>query len=142
VELGSTAVAPSGRVRLKFHSPVALTKDEKTGGTVTPELLTARLLDRFELLVRAYQREPVEWDHGRFRELAAAVRVVKSDLSSTAVARQSRRASRMIPLRGVAGTLEVDSVEPRLFALWRLGEAIQVGKQTAFGFGVMRAEWC
>jgi hypothetical protein len=105
---------------------------------VTPLLFTSRLLERLELLSWTHHDAETRWDHQRYRDLAARCEVMSEDLRELSVERRTRRSARAVPLRGLIGKVDVAGVAPDLGALWKMAEVVQVGKQTVFGFGVVR----
>lgn len=128
------------RVRLRFASPISLTRKGKRATTISPTLFTSSLVTRLELLSWTHQQERAGWDFRRYRALADACNVVSEDFRRLSVKRQSRRSRDKIPLHGVRGELVVDGVSSELLGLWQSAEVVQVGKQTVFGFGVVEVE--
>lgn len=124
------------RVRLHLRTPL----DVRVGGRAEdfdPVGLTARAIDRLELLSRLYEGiEPV-WSVSRRRTLAAEARVVHADLRARSLRRETHRGGRKrrVALHGLTGTVELEAVHPEVLALWRCAEAIGVGKGTVFGLG-------
>lgn len=131
----SAPLAMSARhaAELDFVSPVRLKEGGKVAASVTASALTSAILRRADILSRLYGGGALELE-----DTAPELRVRSSSLRIVGVTRYSSRQHQRMELPGLMGSVVV---EGNLAAMWPavlLGERVQIGKGTSFGFGRFR----
>ena len=125
-------------VTVRFLTPTEL----KTAGQTTarPEfgVLFARLRDRIATLRALYGPAPFALDFRAMGARAAAIRLVRCDLTPHHASRISRRTGRSHPLDGFTGTAAYQGVLQEFVPWLRAARWTGVGRQTVWGKGEMR----
>lgn len=67
---------------------------------------------------------------------------VKSNMKWIENPRRSGRQNQRMSLGGLIGNVNLQNLAPKIFALIKMGEIIQVGKQTTFGLGRYKIKKC
>lgn len=128
------------RVTLSFETPLQLTHRGKPLTRFDAETLTARLTERLDALALVHQGLSTTWDFRSLRAESRDVRVVHADVAIESFERYSQRSQARVPMRGILGNVVLTGVTPNLWALWRAGRHVHVGKQATFGFGRIRLD--
>ncbi len=129
-----------GRLRLRLETLLQLTHKGRAASSVHPELLTAPLADRFDLMARAHSGADQGLDFRALREASSKVRLVHADLVPERFERFAQRKGKRVPMQGLLGEVVFDEVPPEVHALWSLARHLHVGKQATFGFGRVAVE--
>lgn len=136
----SSAPRPDERartVRVTLLTPLALKREPPE--TLDPVELTARAGDRLDLLSTLAEDNTLRRDHRLPRDLAAHARISAAKLTRVAIPRNSRRSGRVVDA-GLLGHAVITGVFPEVLALWRVAEALHVGRHATFGFGQVVVE--
>lgn len=138
VETDSTAEPVGRRLRILMVSPLRLVRNKKELATFDLESVVRDL--GFRLAVWGHYHEGLEWPAPwRFlQDDAHAVRVTASDVRQVSFHRYSGRQDRVIPMKGLMGTVDLSGVSPDLALLLRAGELCGVGKGASIGLGRIR----
>lgn len=128
------------RVRLSLETPLALKHEGVVASRFHPDVFTARLGERLDLLSLYFEGRETVWDFMALRALSREARVIHHDVRPDSFTRDAARQSRRVPMEGLVGELVLEDVHPRVLSLWRCAEHIHVGKNAAFGFGKVRVE--
>lgn len=133
----SPAALPSPVVLVCFETPMAIKANGRILERFDPVAFTSRLSTRMELLSMVHEGHGARWDHRALREDAERVVLVESRLSAERFQRVKRE-GKHVPMEGIFGAVLVAGLTPALWGLWRCAEAVNVGKNAAFGFGRVR----
>lgn len=133
--LSHRPVPSAGRVRLVSLTPLRLLDKGRPVKGLTPTELTRNLVRRFTALGHCHCGVDIEVDTKSLSERAGQLTVTHDTLAWTDLERYSRRQARTMTLGGLAGTLELTGDLEPLWPWLLLGEALHVGKGTAFGLG-------
>jgi hypothetical protein len=131
------ASGPLPAARLRLHTPLSLTHEDRPLDQVRLDVLTQRLVERLTRLDLAWgtpaHSPTLPW--AELVDLAASVRVLRTHTHWVAFERHGTRHPRAVPMGGLVGTLDLGPVPAPLAALWSAGEIVHLGKQATFGFG-------
>lgn len=132
---------PARGVAIELCTPLRL-KDGNLLVRHTPSYatLTGRLLGRVAWISRRFGaswRLPEE-DWRRVREEAARVDVAEGRHAWQGLSRRSARSGQVMHFGGLTGWLGYFGAIEATLPLWRLGEVLQLGGKTAFGFGAVK----
>jgi hypothetical protein len=127
------------RLRISMLSPVRLLRQKKALDTFDLASVARDLM--FRISVWGHYHEDLEWPQAwRFlQEDAAAVRIKDTDVCLVSFHRYSGRQDRVIPMKGLLGTVEIERVSPELALLLRFGEICGIGKGASIGLGRMQS---
>ena len=127
-------------VRLTMLTPLNLTGPTRP---FTPELLTARLSERLDVMALAWEHDSGRTDFQTLRSLSRRIPILEDRLHPVRFERRSHRTQpegTWIPMAGHVGHVLMGPVPPPVLALWRCAEHLHVGGDTIFGFGAVRVE--
>lgn len=134
------------RNRLHFNTITPLILKEGNGVMAHPptfSVLVRRLLGRISQVTHAtgtnlpYDKH--QQDH--WLSLATAVGLVNQSMQMKSFARQSSRTHQKMVFSGWEGRMEYIGPVAPFYGLFKLGEKIQLGGKTAFGFGAFQTFW-
>lgn len=133
-----------GSVTLRFLSPLRILSQGRVMGSFEVETFFLRLLERLDALATFYGREDGQVvESSRFRTLAsdvAAISVSHEDIRRERVRTKTGAHDDPLWLDGIVGEVTLAGIPPSLWLALRLGEALQVGKDTIKGCGRYRLE--
>ena len=134
------------RNRMRFCTITPLILKEGNGLMAHPptfSVLVRRLLGRVSQLAHAAEAHlPYDEDQQRhWQGMAASVGLVDQKIRMSSFARQSKRTRHHMVFNGWDGTLEYAGPVAPFHGLFRLGEKLQLGGRTAFGFGAFQTFW-
>lgn len=126
-----------GELTVKFLSPLRI---KQQGKLVNPtsfslEAFVENTLRRFSLLSYFYENTRVDVNFAEILRKAAKTRIVSADLKWLELERYSTRTKQNYPLGGIVGNFTARVSEETIEFLILLGQKIQVGKNTSFGYG-------
>lgn len=132
------AAAPP-RICVRFLTPTEL---KAAGGPALPEfgILFARMRDRVATLRALYGAGPLEIDFRVMGERAAAIRLLRSNLTWERSERRSARTGQTHPLGGFTGDVEYEGDLAEFLPWLRTARWTGVGRQTVWGKGDVRVE--
>lgn len=125
----------SARVRLEFQTPIRLVRNGRELAEFDLASLVRDLTFRLAVWGHLYEGlawPPVWWF---LWEDAARTRMARSNIRTVSFHRYSGRQDRVIPMKGLLGAVELQSVSADLLALFRFGEVCGVGKGASIGLG-------
>jgi hypothetical protein len=129
----------SGKLKLRFLTPVRVRVDGDLQGGVSFELLMRSLLRRLWQLSLVHGEGEFTLDHRVLIERAKAVKLVRSELRWLDWERYSHRQKTKMKLGGLVGEVEYEFAEGAdvddFLPLLVLGEVLHVGTGTTFGLG-------
>jgi CRISPR-associated endoribonuclease Cas6 len=126
---------PSDRWEIRTLTPLHLQKD---GSPVKhPEFgdFVLAICRRLNHLSAAHQEGRVQVDPRPFMERCRGIRWKETEYRWVVTQRYSARQDRHMPLEGVLATYCAEGDLEPFADLFRLGEVMNIGKHTAFGFG-------
>jgi hypothetical protein len=123
------------RVRVRFVTPTELKSEHQVAERPEFGILFGRLRNRISTLRTFYDSGPLEIDFRGMGERAAAVRMVKCDLTRMEVDRLSSRSGQRHPLGGFVGEVEYFGELAEFVGYLQLGKWVGVGRQTVWGKG-------
>jgi hypothetical protein len=134
------------RNRMRFCTITPLILKEGNGLMVHPptfSVLVRRLLGRVSQLAHAADAQlPYDEDQQHhWQRMATSVRLVDQKMRLSSFARQSKRTRHHMVFNGWEGTLEYAGPVAHFHGLFKLGEKLQLGGRTAFGFGAFQTFW-
>ena len=126
------------RLKITFLTPCHIVHNRKTLPKAELNLITKSVLRRLSLLAYFFGNErnadvlsiPLPNDIQKESEHISLVRT----------SRYSNRQKRMMPLEGFVGEAEWTGKLDHYYSILKYGEAINIGKNTSFGFGAIRVE--
>lgn len=134
---------PAQRVHVEFTTPVCIKENnQQYFGPVTFTQLIRRLQGRLaQLCEAAREANPLGRDRA-IEQLAAAENVTleHSALSWQEIKRRSGRTGNTMNFGGMTGSLVYQGELAPFLGLLKLGEVMQLGGKTAFGFGCIRTQ--
>jgi hypothetical protein len=135
---GNAGETDGARVTLDLLSPLRLVRKGTERERFCLDDLVRDL--NFRVAVWGHYHQGLSWapPWAFLREDAARCRVVDEDVRLARFRRYSGRQRRAIPLRGLLGRVELESVSARLLSLLRAGEVSGCGKGTSIGLGCIR----
>lgn len=138
--LGATSVgASTERVTVEFVSPTQLVSNSRSQSRPGFDVLARALLRRVSSLAYFYCDTELELDYRGFKERAATVRLVKSELQPYHHELPRAKGRKTVPLQGVVGKAHyAGEALPQFAPLLALGEHLHVGKKTLYGMGQYR----
>ncbi|MGH7856945.1 MAG: CRISPR system precrRNA processing endoribonuclease RAMP protein Cas6, partial [Candidatus Binatia bacterium] len=139
LENASESSAGGDAVTLEIVTPIRLKEDGRLSGTITPRLFFRTLARRANALSILFGNGRAAVDEDETDAQAREIKVVRASLRRVHVRRYSARQSRRMEWPGLMGRVEWKG--EALASLWPLlsfGEAVQIGKGTALGFGRYR----
>jgi hypothetical protein len=125
----------TGRFTIRFVTPTELKGTEMLGFRPEFGVLFARLRDRVSTLRALYGDGPLEIDFRAMGARAAAVQLVRSQLTETQIERLSSRTGQRHPLGGFMGEAVYEGDLGEFVPYVRLGKWVGVGRQTVWGKG-------
>ncbi len=134
------------RNRLRFSTVTPLILKEGNGLMVTPPtfpVLVRRFLGRISQVAHASGAElPYADERQRqWLSLAGSVGLVNQRGCIVSFSRLSKRTGHRMVFNGWDGTLEYAGPLSCFYGLFKLGEKLQLGGRTAFGFGAFQTLW-
>ena len=116
------------------------------GQIVTPQnfsfhVLIRNLLRRLSALSYFHASRELTVDFKAFIARAEEVRILSQNLETISFNRYSARRKQSMPLKGLWGRVVFSGVLDEFIPFLRLGEQVQVGKNTAFGFGAYQLDF-
>ncbi len=135
-ELHSTEL--KSPLTLKFITPVRLRYEGKIVGPqrFAFHILIRNLLRRISALFYFHAGQELKLDFKNIIAKAEEVEVVDNQLKLLKFKRYSARTKQTIEMGGLIGTVSFKGELNQFSELLRLGECLQVGKNTSFGLGV------
>lgn len=134
---------PARGLRLHLRSPLRIKDHNQLCHTLDAPQLVRRLHGRLgQLCDAAGEAFPLsEAELAAQRQAAEALRLGPAQLNWRNIARRSSRSQQHMVFGGLTGQLELHGELTPLTGLLALGEVLQLGGKTTFGFGCMHAEW-
>ena len=125
------------RVTLRLETPLWLKVDGKPLRTAPPFSMVIRNLAGRAMRLNQFCGGSHTEEYHQLADLADEIRLVDSSLTWEEIPRNSRRSGR-VNLVGAVGTLTYEGDLAPYWPLLRLGEYINLGKETVFGCGRYR----
>jgi len=133
--LGAAAETSGGAFRMVLTSPLRLVRRKKELAEFDLGAVVRDL--GFRLAVWGCHHQGLEWPAPwRFlQDEAAAVRVTAAQVRQVSFHRYSGRQERVIPMKSLLGTVDLEGVSPDLTLLLHAGEVCGLGKGPSIGLG-------
>ncbi|AQR64911.1 hypothetical protein BXU06_07405 [Aquaspirillum sp. LM1] len=134
---------PARGLRLHLRSPLRIKDNNQLCLSLNAPQLVRRLHTRLGQLCDA-AGEPFPLSEAELaaqRQAADALQLGQAQLSWRNIARRSSRSQQHMVFGGLTGLLELHGELAPLSGLLALGEVLQLGGKTTFGFGCLHAEW-
>lgn len=131
-------------LRLEFYTPLLLKEDNRPiDGAPHFDQVVRRLLGRVSQLAHATDSglPYTEEKAAQWQALAATVELLDADFALERVQRRSGRTGQQMVFSGWVGTLDYAGLLSPFQGLLQLGEFVQLGGRTSFGFGAYRSHW-
>jgi len=138
--LGDLLPLRSDCVHVKTVSPLRILSKGSPVESLDFPLLLRAIFRRIGALARFHCDLEPEVDYRGLLGLASGVALVHQNLAWSDLRRYSARQSRRMVLGGVVGSFVLEGPMSPFTSFLRLGEALHVGKGTAFGLGRYRLE--
>jgi len=132
------------RVRIELLKPLRIKEGNAAClGPLAFSTLVRRLYGRLaQLCEAAGEVHPLTRETtARQLEAAASVRLVESTLERVTVRRKSSRSRQTMKVEGVTGQMVYEGELSQFAGLLALGQVLQLGGKTSFGFGLFRAHF-
>ena len=134
------------RNRMRFCTITPLILKEDNGLMAHPptfSVLVRRLLGRISQIAHASNAAlPYDEEQQRYWQMTAtSVGLVSQKIRMASFSRQSKRTRHHMVFNGWEGTLEYAGPVAAFYSLFKLGEKLQLGGRTAFGFGAFQTFW-
>lgn len=135
-DISANCESSASRVRIRFNTPVRIQRDGKFKVDLSFYDIVINIFRRYSLLVKYYQTNcpDIRVDKDLL-EKSNSVQIVESNLKWKSYSRYSARQKRRMILGGFVGDMVVTGNLGPFIPLLNIGELINVGKNTSFGFG-------
>lgn len=140
-ELAPLAARPAGGMGsalVEFLSPCKLVLDGHVLGRWEPRAVVGSILRRWSMLEAYHGDGPPPIDFRAWAGAAVAEIDAIAQIDAVRVGRWSNRQERHMEFHGITGRVELRRCPRAMLEILAVGEAIHVGKATAFGFGEIR----
>lgn len=129
-------------IEVNFETPLRLKSDRYLVETLSFTTLITNLLRRIYLLDQWHCGGNLAFDHRALIELSRRVATVEQDLRWIDWERYSVRQEATLKMGGLVGRVRFQGPLTSFVPYLKLGEAVNVGKGTAFGLGMYTMTFC
>lgn len=138
-EEGSTEQSPAA-VRLILETPMRLKVDGKLPADLPFDLFVRQTLRRMSAMFNAFGEGEPDLDYPAMIRKASEIRIREKKLRWFDWQRYSNRQEQKMFMGGLVGSVVYEGALDPFLPLFRLAEALHVGKNTMFGLGRVRWE--
>lgn len=123
---------------VEFLTPCRIRRDGSDLRRVSLPAIVGNIVRRYEALCRLYGGSTFSFDRAALARAAGSARVECRSLEWESSTRYSKRRDMKMTMGGFVGTVLCVGDTSALYPVLKIGEAVQVGKNTSFGYGAIR----
>ncbi|HSV95460.1 MAG TPA: CRISPR system precrRNA processing endoribonuclease RAMP protein Cas6 [Spirochaetota bacterium] len=130
------------KIKISFITPCRIRENGCDLRVPVLSSIVRNIARKYDTICRFYGDEPSGLDRETLAESAVMAIMEGKELSWTSATRYSKRKAATMKLGGFTGWATYSGLLAAVYPLLKLGEVLQVGKNTSFGYGAIRIEDC
>lgn len=131
-----TIECTTNEINVAFITPCKLKSNGKYQRHVDIETIMRNIRRKIEIISSFFEDNPVKIDMSNID--LSSIQCIRSNVEWEVVTRYSRRRNERMPLGGYKGTATFLGNVASIYPLLKVGELINVGSNSSFGFGAIR----